>query len=54
MTRIGEISQELEKAQGARTKLLLTGEKKSKEEQLAEAGISTSTAERYEQLPAPA
>jgi hypothetical protein len=51
--RIGKISRDLEKLQGARTELLPTDGKKSKAETLAEAGISTSTAQRYEQLAGP-
>ena len=48
--KIGEISLELEKAQGARTDLepLLTVKKKS--DALKDAGISVPTAARYEQL----
>lgn len=43
--RIGELSRELEKAQGERTELLPTdGKKLSKEHTLAAAGISTTTA----------
>ena len=52
MTRIGELSLELEKAQGARTELLPTAGKKSKEKQLKVAGVSTSAAQRYEHLSA--
>jgi hypothetical protein len=47
---IGEISRDLETAQGARTELGADGRTKSKEETLADAGISTSTANRYEEL----
>ena len=50
--RIGEISRDLEKAghggAGGGTKIPSTGI--SKEQQLAQAGISTSTAHRYEEL----
>jgi predicted DsbA family dithiol-disulfide isomerase len=49
--RIGEISKELEKAQpnkGHGSEIPNDG--KTKEEQLNEVGISTSTAQRYEQL----
>ena len=49
--RIGEISASLETQQG-KTQLLPTGGKKFKADALAEAGISTSTANRYEQLAA--
>jgi hypothetical protein len=45
--RIGEISRDLETHQGLRS----NDETKSKAEALAEAGISTSTANRYERLP---
>jgi hypothetical protein len=48
--RIDEISRELEKTQGARTELHPNDGQKSKAEQLASAGISTSTANRYEEL----
>jgi hypothetical protein len=48
---IGEISAGLEKQQG-KTELLPAGGKKFKAEALADAGISTSTAHRYEQLAA--
>jgi len=48
--RIGELNRDLETAQGIRNELLPNGEKKSKEQILADAGISTSTANRYEQL----
>jgi hypothetical protein len=51
--RIGEISRDLEKLQGAPTELLPNDGKKSKAETLAEAGISTSTANRYEELAGP-
>lgn len=49
--RIGEISRELEKAEpnhGHGAGLPISG--KTKEQALAEAGISTSTAQRYEEL----
>jgi hypothetical protein len=49
--RIGQISRELEKSKGgSNPKATLPTGGKSKEEQLAEAGISTSTANRYEEL----
>ncbi len=49
--RCGELSADLDKAQGARTdKLLATTGKKSKAKALADAGISTSSAHRYEKL----
>ncbi len=48
--RIGEISRELEKAQGARTELRDNGDVKLKTETLANAGINLRTAERYEEL----
>jgi hypothetical protein len=48
--RIGELSRDLETAQGARNELLPSDGKKSKSETLADAGISTSTASRYEEL----
>jgi hypothetical protein len=53
--KIGEISRELEKAQTIHTEwhgaeIRLPSDGKSKEQQLAEAGISTSTAQRYEEL----
>jgi hypothetical protein len=54
MTRIGELSRELEKAKpdkGHGAGLPTTG--KTKEEQLEAAGISTSAAQRYEKLAAP-
>jgi hypothetical protein len=53
--QIGKISRELEKATkvGGAGKVSLPTGGKTKEEQLAEAGISTSTANRYEQLAAP-
>ncbi len=51
--KFGQLSQELEKAQGTRTELHPNDGKKSKVEQLAEAGISTATAQRYEQLAGP-
>jgi hypothetical protein len=47
ITQIGKISRELEKTQGTRTELLPTERKKSKEEQLEAAGISTSTAKSF-------
>jgi hypothetical protein len=54
IAQIGKISKELEKAEytkGHGTVIPSSG--KYKAEQLAEAGISTSTANRYEQLAAP-
>ncbi len=48
--RIGELSRELEKARGARTELLPDHGKKLKTATLAAAGISTSAAQRYEEL----
>lgn len=48
--RIGEISRELETAQGDRTELHPASRKKSKTDALADAGISTSTAHDYEEL----
>jgi hypothetical protein len=53
IAQIGKISRELEKNERARTDLHPTSEKQTKAQQLAEAGISTSTANRYEQLAAP-
>ena len=50
--RIGEISRELEKAERARTDLHPTAGKQTKAAALAEAGISTSAAHRYEELTA--
>jgi hypothetical protein len=48
------LSRELEKAQGARTELQDSGVQKStKEAQLEAAGLTTRTANRYEQLAAP-
>jgi hypothetical protein len=45
--RIGELSRQLEKEQGQRTELLPRGGKKlTKERELAEAGISTTSAHR--------
>jgi len=53
-TRIGELSQDLAKSQGSRTDRLPPDDrKKSKEQTLAEAGISTSTAHDYENLAGP-
>jgi hypothetical protein len=48
--RIGEISLELEKAESHGGKIWLPDDGKSKAEQLQAAGLSTSTAYRYEQL----
>jgi hypothetical protein len=49
--RIGELSRELEKAPPIRGDLLpIAGKKITKEQALAKAGISTSTAQRYEEL----
>ena len=48
--RIGELSRDLETAQGGRNELLPNDGKKSKSETLADAGIATSTAHDYEQL----
>jgi hypothetical protein len=50
--RIGELSRELETAEreGARGNYRLPSSGKSKAQALAEAGISTSTAQRYEEL----
>jgi hypothetical protein len=50
ITQIDRISRELEKAERARTDLHPTDRKQTKEEQLEAAGISTTTAHRYEQL----
>jgi hypothetical protein len=50
--RIAEISRQLEKNERARTDLHPTDGKQTKEQQLAQAGISTSTANRYEELSA--
>ena len=47
---LGKWSRELEKAQGARTELVPNDGKKSKAELLSEVGLSTSTAQRYEEL----
>jgi hypothetical protein len=52
ITQIGKISRELEKNERARTDLHFTGEKQTKTQQLADTGISTSTANKYER-PAP-
>jgi hypothetical protein len=49
-TRIGELSRELETAESHGGKIWLPADGKSKEEQLTAAGISTSTAQRYEEL----
>jgi hypothetical protein len=46
-TRIGEISRLLEKAEAHGGKICLPSSGKSKAEQLAEAGLSTSAANRY-------
>jgi len=54
--RIGELSRELEKAERQRDehgRLLPNDGKQAKSETLAAAGISTSTAHRYEQLAGP-
>ena len=48
--RIGELSRELEKNERVRTDLHPTAGKQTKTEALADAGISTSTAHRYEEL----
>ena len=48
--RIGEISRELDKAERVRTDLHPSDGRQTKTEQLEAAGISTSTANRYEQL----
>jgi len=49
--QLGKLSAALDKAQGARTdRLLLTDGKKSKADTLADAGITTSSAHRYEKL----
>jgi len=48
--RIGELSRELEKAEAHGGKIRLPADGKSKDETLAAAGISTTTAHRYEQL----
>jgi hypothetical protein len=48
--KIGEISRELERAEAHGGKICLPTDGKSKEQQLKEAGISTSTANRYEEL----
>ncbi len=52
LRRMGELSKALEKAQGERTDIELhpSGGKKSKTDQLSEAGVSTSSAGRAEQL----
>jgi hypothetical protein len=52
MAQIGKISRELEKAQPNKGHGILTNEK-TKEQQLADAGITVPTAHRYEQLAAP-
>jgi hypothetical protein len=58
MTRIGELSRELEKAKfehgdkGKFNRLPSTGNTATKQEQLKAIGISTSAAHRYEQLAA--
>jgi hypothetical protein len=49
--QIGELSRELETAQGARTELHFNDETKSI--QLQKAGIDTVTVHRYEQLSGP-
>jgi hypothetical protein len=61
IARIGQISRELEKAKFERDEsgrpvsshLPAGGKMETKEQQLAAAGISTSTANRYQQLAAP-
>ena len=50
--RIGEISRELEKAQSGKAAHSLPSAGKSKTDTLRDAGISTSTAHRAEQLAA--
>ena len=52
MRRLGEISLELEKGQGARTELLLTTEKKFKGAVLSAAGVSKDQAYRAEKVAA--
>jgi hypothetical protein len=49
VSRIGELSRELETAERARTDLHPNDRKQTKEQALADAGISTSTAHDYEQ-----
>jgi hypothetical protein len=52
--RIGEISKELDKSKGgSNPQSTLPIDGKSKEQQLKEAGISTSSANRYEELAGP-
>ena len=54
IAQIGKLSRELEKSKGgANPKATLLSSEKSKEEQLKDAGLSTSTANRYEQLASP-
>ena len=55
IAQINKISRELEKAEkvGGPGKFKVPTSGKFKAEQLAEAGISTTTANRYEQLAAP-
>ena len=51
---IGELSRELEKAPPIRGDLLpVDGKKMTKEQRLADVGISTSAAQRYEELAGP-
>jgi hypothetical protein len=50
--RIGELSRELDKAQGTRTELHDTVDAKLKTKTLEQAGINIRTAERYEELTA--
>lgn len=53
--RIGEISRDMEKGAGRPSKEILPtdGKNYSKADQLADVGISTSTAQRYEELTGP-
>src|SRR4030095_13081315 len=53
MTRIGELSRELGKAEQSKGGRHPTSGKPTKTEQLLDAGISTSAAQRYEELVAP-
>ena len=48
--RIGELSRELETIERTRTDLHPASGKQTKTEALADAGLTTSTAHRYEQL----
>ena len=52
IAQIGKLSRELEKAQPNKGHGVTTGEK-TKADQLKDAGLSTSTANRYEQLASP-